>query len=446
MKSNEKKSNSYRVDSYFIDSNNSAWTSCDALCWNVKNLRNYANFIIRKEFFENKKYLNYNFIQKNLQTERPDCYSKLPTKLAQAVLRELDQNWKSFFALIKEYRKNPKKFLGVPKPPSYKDKLIGRQGVSFNIQTISVPWLRENILKLSSLDFLIKLRLFESVDSDGVVTYHCDPNLRDVSVLPFNDGYLIMTKYLDIKQKVQVDKGYAAGIDLGVKNLAAIATNNKEFSQLLVPGGPLLSMNALFNKRLSKLRSELDLNNTKRGKKRIKRLIKKLCRKRSFRLKNLLHTVTKEVANQLVSAGVTHLIVGKNIGWKQEVNLGKKTNQNFINIPHAKFIEILKYKWEKTGRTFETTEESYTSKCSFLDKEEICKHESYKGNRKTRGLFVTEKGYKMNADINGGGNILRKGISNAFDLWSNEDLIKGFVVSPRRLKMSKSVTTLQLKF
>ena len=348
----KKNTNSYRVDSYFIDSNNSAWSSCDTLCWNAKNLRNYANYIIRQEFLKNKKYLNYISIQKKLQTERPDCYSKLPAKLAQAVLRELDQNWKSFFASIKEYRKNPKKFLGVPKPPRYKDKLIGRQGVSFNIQTISIPWLRENILKLSSLDFLIKLRLFESVDSDGVVTYHCDPNLRDVSVLPFNDGYLIMTKYLDIKQKVQVDKGYAAGIDLGVKNLAAIATNNKEFSQLLVPGGPLLSMNALFNKRLSKLRSELDLNNTKRGKKRIKRLIKKLCRKRRFRLKNFLHTVTKEVTNQLVSAGVTHLIVGKNIGWKQEVNLGKKTNQNFINIPHAKFIDMLKYKWEKTGRTF----------------------------------------------------------------------------------------------
>lgn len=434
----KKTSNSYRVDSYFIDSNNSAWSSCDTLCWNVKNLRNYANYIIRQEFFENKKYLNYNVIQKKLQTERVECYLKLPAKLAQSVLRELDQNWRGFFATIKEYRKNPKKFLGIPKPPFYKDKLIGRQGVSFNIQTISVPYLRENLLKLSSLDFLIKLRLFENVDSNGVVTYHRDPNLRDVSVLPFNDGYLVVLKYLDIDPRVQVTQGHSAGIDLGTRNLAAIATNNKEFPQLLVPGGPLLSMNALFNKRLAKLRSELKQNKTKRGKKRLKKGIKKLCRKRNFRMKNLLHVVTNEVANQLASAGVTHLVVGKNIGWKQEVNLGKKNDQNFVNIPHAKFIDMLKYKWEKMGRTFETVEESYTSKCSFLDKEDIKKHEHYKGNRKTRGLFVTEKGFKMNADINGGGNILRKGISNAFDLWSDSDLIKGFVVSPRRLKMSKS--------
>ncbi len=441
----KKNSNSYRVDSYFIGSNNIAWNACDSLCWDVKNLRNYANYIIRQEFFNNKKYLNYNHIQKKLQTARANCYVKLPAKLAQAVLRELDQNWQGFFGAVREFKKNPKKFLGVPKPPHYIDTKKGRYGVSFNIQTISKVWLRENLLKLSSLDFLIKLRLFESVDSDGVVTYRCDPNLRDVSIIPKNDGYLVIAKYLDVSPKEKVASGYVAGIDLGVNNLAAIATNNKEQSQFLVNGRPLKSMNAFFNKRLSKLRSELDLNQTKRGKKRIEKEIKKLCRKRSFRIKNYLHNVTKMLANQLASAGVTHLVVGKNIGWKQEVNIGTMTNQNFVNIPHARFIDMLQHKWEKLGRTFETTEESYTSLCSFLDKEEICYHDSYLGKRKTRGLFVTSKGLKMNADINGGANILTKVISNAFDLWSNEDLIKGFVVSPRRLTMSKSGDTLQLK-
>jgi putative transposase len=437
----KKNSNSYRVDNYFIDSKDSAWSSCDLLCWNAKNLRNYANFIIRQEFFKNKKYLNYNFIQKKLQTERPECYMKLPTKLAQAVLRELDMNWKGFFATIKEYRKNPKKFLGPPKPPNYKDKSVGRACVSFNIQTISKIARKKNLLKLSSLDFLIKLRLFESVNSDGVVTYQCDPNLRDVAIVPHNDGYLVIANYLDISPKEKVSSGYAAGIDLGVNNLAAIATNNKEHSQFLVNGRPLKSMNAFFNKRLAKLRSELDLNQTKRGKKRIQKEIQKLCRKRSFRIKNYLYNVTKMLANQLASAGVTHLVVGKNIGWKQEVNIGTKANQTFVNIPHARFIDMLQHKWEKLGRTVETIEESYTSKCSFLDKEEICKHDSYLGNRKSRGLFVTKEGYKMNADINGGANILTKVISNAFGLWSNEDLIKGFVVSPRRLTMSKSGNT-----
>ena len=146
----KKNSNSYRVDSYFIGSKDSAWQACDELCWDVKNLRNYANYIIRQEFFNNKKYLNYNHIQKTLQSARHKCYVKLPAKLAQAVLRELDQNWQGFFGAMREFKKNPKKFLGVPKPPNYLDIKKGRSGVSFNIQTISKVWLRENLLKLSS--------------------------------------------------------------------------------------------------------------------------------------------------------------------------------------------------------------------------------------------------------------------------------------------------------
>lgn len=266
-----------------------------------------------------------------------------------------------------------------------------------------------------------------------------------MNIVPKNDGFLIVFNYLDLEKIENVKKGFCAGIDLGVNNLASVSTNNKENSQFLVNGKPLKAINAFFNKRLSKLQSELDLNKTKRGKKKLGKDIQKLCRKRNFRVKNFVHNSTNMLINQLVSSNITHIVVGKNVGWKQEVNIGTKSNQNFVNIPHAKFIDILTYKWKKLGRTIEIIEESYTSKCSFLDQEEVCKHESYLGKRKYRGLFVSKNGYKINADINGASNILRKGISNAFDLWSNEDLIKGFTVSPRRLTMSKSGNTLQLK-
>lgn len=441
----KKNSNKYRVESYFIGSSHSAWSSCDSICWNAKNLRNYANYIIRQEYIKNKKYLDYYDIEKKLKELKPDCYKNFPAKLGQQILIELDQNWKSYFAAIKEYRKNPQKFLGIPKIPGYKNSKHGRSGVTFDIQRISKKLLKKNLLKLSSLDFLIKLRLFEYVDHDGAVSYTYDKNLKEVSIIPKNDGYLIITKYLDLEKIENVKEGFCAGIDLGVNNLASISTNNKENSSFLVNGKPLKSINAFFNKRLSKLQSKLDLNKTKRGKKRIQKEIQKLCRKRNFRVKNFLHNTTKMIINQLVSANITHLVVGKNIGWKQEVNIGKKSNQNFVYIPHAKFIDILKYKWVKLGRTIEVIEESYTSKCSFLDNEEVCKHESYLGKRKYRGLFISKNGYKLNADINGASNILKKGISNAFDLWSNEDLIKGFVVSPRRITVSKSGNTLQLK-
>ena len=434
----KKNLNKYRVDCYFIRPNDNAWSSCDSICWNAKNLRNYANYIIRQEYIKNKKYLNYYVIEKILKELKPDCFKNFPAKLGQNVLRELDQNWKSYFAAIKEYRKNPQKFLGRPKIPGYKDSKHGRCGVNFDIQKISKKYLRENLLKLASLDFLISLRMFEMVDVDGVVSYEINKNLRAVSLVPKNDGYLITTKYLDLDKSINVSSEFVAGIDLGVNNLVSISTNNKECPSIIFNGRPLKSMNAFFNKKLSKLKSELDLNKTKRGKKIIQRKIKKLCRKRYFKIKNYLHNFAKRLVNLLVSANVTHLVVGKNVGWKQETNLGNKNNQNFVYIPHAKFIDILKYKWGKLGRTIEVIEESYTSKCSFLDQEEICKHETYLGRRRPRGLFTSNKGFKINSDINGACNILRKVISDAFDLWLNEDLIKGFVVNPRRLTMSKS--------
>jgi putative transposase len=139
------------------------------------------------------------------------------------------------------------------------------------------------------------------------------------------------------------------------------------------------------------------------------------------------------LVTQLVSLGVSTIVVGKNTGWKQEINIGTKNNQNFVYLPHAKFIEMLKYKWEQAGGTVVTQEESYTSKCSFLDNEPVKKHETYLGKRVKRGLFVSSTGRELNADVNGAGNILRKGISNAFGLWLKDELIKGFCSYPRRL-------------
>lgn len=129
--------------------------------------------------------------------------------------------------------------------------------------------------------------------------------------------------------------------------------------------------------------------------------------------------------NQLVSKNVSTLVVGKNKNWKQDINIGKKNNQNFVNIPHARFIEMIKYKCELKGISVILTEESYTSKCSFVDSEKICKHSEYLGKREKRGLFVSNKGKRINADLNGSLNILKKVIPNCF-----ANGIEGLVVSP----------------
>jgi IS605 OrfB family transposase len=144
-----------------------------------------------------------------------------------------------------------------------------------------------------------------------------------------------------------------------------------------------------------------------------------------------LHTASRFIINQLVSQNITHLIIGKNENWKQNINLGSKTNQNFTNIPHARFIQQLEYKAKLVGIKVQIVEESYTSKCSFLDFEPIKKHEQYLGKRVKRGLFKSQSGKHYSADLNGSLNILRKVVGDSiFDRNSVERL----VVSPVRCK------------
>lgn len=182
---------SYGIDTYFVKQGTSAWVECDTVCFKSKNLYNQANYRIRQHWFTNKKYLNYNQLQKQLQTEQAECYTALPAKVAQQVLRNLDSCWVSFFAALKSFKLNPSKFTGKPKPPNYKD-VKGRNITTFNNQTISKLALKKDKLKLSNLNFLISLRLVEEIDEDGVCTYKPRSGLRDVTIIPRNDGYEIV--------------------------------------------------------------------------------------------------------------------------------------------------------------------------------------------------------------------------------------------------------------
>jgi putative transposase len=124
------------------------------------------------------------------------------------------------------------------------------------------------------------------------------------------------------------------------------------------------------------------------------------------------------------------LVIGKNEGWKQQIRLGKRTNQNFVFVPHARFIELLGYKAELAGIQILVSEESYTSKCSFLDLEPVGKHAVYAGQRVKRGLFRASDGRRLNADVNGAYNILRKVVPNAFG-----NGIAGVEVHPIRIAL-----------
>lgn len=126
------------------------------------------------------------------------------------------------------------------------------------------------------------------------------------------------------------------------------------------------------------------------------------------KVKDYLHKASKEIINTCLKEDITTLIVGHNDGWKQNVNLGKRNNQNFVSIPFEMLISMLRYKSERQGLRFVEVNESHTSKCSSFDLEPICHHDTYVGRRVRRGLFRTRDGILINADINGSYNIMRK--------------------------------------
>lgn len=132
-----------------------------------------------------------------------------------------------------------------------------------------------------------------------------------------------------------------------------------------------------------------------------------------------MHKASAMLVNQLDSSGIDTLVIGYTKGWKQDTDMGKVNNQKFVNIPFNRFISDLEYKCRQKGIRVILHEESYTSKCSFFDDEEITKHETYCRKRVARGLFKTKEDKLINADLNGSLNIMKKALSSV-DEWNPE--------------------------
>jgi putative transposase len=190
---------------------------------------------------------------------------------------------------------------------------------------------------------------------------------------------------------------------------------------VLVNGRPVKSINQFYNKRKAELQKQLGHSGTTKRMERI-------TTKRNRRIDHYMHTASRWIIDDLVAHGIGTLVIGKNDGWKQEANMSKKTNQNFVTIPHARFIEMLQYKAELAGIRVMLTEESYTSKASFLDCDPIpvwkaddkAKH-IFSGKRIKRGLYCAADGTLINADCNGSYNITRKVAPDAFGSEGVED-------------------------
>lgn len=393
------------VERHIIKHNNKWFREIDKMSFLSKNLFNCAVYLCRQAFFCGQAIPTFNQIYHSLKNS--DDYKALPSKVAQLVFKQVDKCFKSYQEAKKEYSLNPGKFLGEPKLPKYKYSSKGRNVLTFNNQAFSKKALKQGFISPSGLLVCIKTKLAQ---------------IKEVRIIPKNNVYIIEAVYEQEESKLEVNSRIAA-IDIGLNNLATIGSNCLDCKPFIVCGKAIKSCNQFYNKVKASLQSKLPKNQ------KTSRKIEALTLKRNNKVDYYLHTASRFIINQLVSQKITHLIIGKNENWKQSINLGSQTNQNFTSIPHARFIQQLEYKAKLVGIKVQINEESYTSKCSFLDFEPIKKHEQYLGKRIKRGLFRSKSGQTYSADLNGSLNILRKVVGDS--IFDRNSIVR-LVVSPVR--------------
>ncbi len=407
------------VEQHVINKDDPRYGVIDEAAFKSKNLYNAANYEIRQAFIHEGKYPNYN--EMNRRMKQHEAYQALPQKVSQQVLMLLDKNWrKGFFEALKAYEENPSKFTGRPRIPKYKHKTEGRNILIYTIQAISKKGLKHGLVQPSMLPISVKTK---------------QKDIDQVRIVPRNGHYVIEVIYTKEPVQANVDPSFCVGIDLGVTNLAAIASNQEGFIPRLVNGRLVKAWNQWYNKRMKELKKLLP----KEDREHVTRQMKRITNTRNRRIDHYLHTASKRIVDFLVEEEIGTVIIGKNPLWKQESSMGKRNNQNFVSIPHARFIDMLTYKAALVGIQVEVREESYTSKASFLDLDPLPDYKPndeeqhiFSGKRigRRNRLYRTKDGRKICADVNGAYNILRKSRPDAF---SEAKGVAGYVVHPIRL-------------
>ena len=233
--------------------------------------------------------------------------------------------------------------------------------------------------------------------------------LQQVRIVPKNRQYVIEVVYKTMIQDLREDNGKYMSIDIGLDNLATIVTNSG-MNPVVLNGKGLKSVNKYFNKQTSHYKKIAKRMNDKH----VTNRIFKLTNKRNNMIDNLMHKASRMVVDLALENDVSVIVVGNNKDWKRESKMSKNVNQSFVGIPHQRFIEMVQYKAKNVGINVVLTEESYTSGTSFIDNELPIKNNYDKSRRKHRGLFVSNNGTKINADVNGAYQIMKKVFPNVF--------------------------------
>jgi len=244
-------------------------------------------------------------------------YRALPTKVSKQIIRKLLKNWRSYFKALKAWKETPNLFLGKPSIPGYKDKINGRNMLIYTHEAVYKKTLAQGMCHLSM---------------SGIKVPTLQAKVIEVRIIPQTSCYVLEIVYEQAVLKPKCTE-YVAGVDLGLNNLVALASNQPGIKPLLINGRPLKAVNQFLNKCRSKLQSLLPKNQFK------SKRLDSITFKRNQYVENYLHQTSKLIVDWLNEHQIGTLVIGKNPNWKQKINLCKRNNQQFVQIPHAKLIE-----------------------------------------------------------------------------------------------------------
>lgn len=351
-------------------------------------------------------FCSYELMDAVFKTSNNKDYKSLPSHVNQGVMKQVYSDWSSFFEGFKEFKINPSKFKGRPKPPRYKTK-GATNSLVFSNQVCKVKDGKYLRFPKTKEVFNLSKHLLEKIDNNKLVQVRVQKFYNNVKLEVVLDCSK-EAKPLIEKENIK----NVMAIDLGVNNLATCVSNNG-MQPTIINGRALKSINQYYNKLRAKLYSDLRIGkNTKEGNFTSKRL-EYIDMKRHFKVKDFLHKASKQVVDLAIANKIDKVIVGYNSSWKEDIEMKKKDKQTFVNIPFSMFLDILEYKLNAEGIHFETFEESYTSQASFLDNDPIPTYgdkniPKFSGKRVKRGLYISKNGIAINSDVNGASNMLRK--------------------------------------
>ncbi|MHA2100033.1 MAG: RNA-guided endonuclease InsQ/TnpB family protein, partial [Candidatus Kariarchaeaceae archaeon] len=395
-----------------------------------------ANLVVFNNYIASKKagkLINWNYSKLCWWMRSKKQYKKywlpqLGSRICDQVVRQVDNNWNTYFKAKKAYGVDPSKFKAKPKSPRFdKPNLKDPKYHILPLHNLQIEMDNGKIQIKTAPAALKKLNLKSTIAVSEA------ERIRSARISTPHDG--VATFHLNYEILVSKPKHSLNGkpekiiaIDIGVNNLLTVANNfNKE--PVVINGKPIKSINHRYNKEKARLVSiYYKLNQKFRGK------LNKISLKRKRKIDDYFHKTSRWLINYCLDNKVDTIVIGKNDDWKQSVNLGKKTNQKFVYIPFYRLLEMIVYKAEVEGVQVLFTEESYTSKCSFLDGEFPKAQTSYSGKRVKRGLFRSADGtladcakysnvgrININADVNGALNIGMKAFPDLFALINKDE-------------------------